>query len=900
MPGVPSDSAAWRPSPARIRPLLLLGLLAMLAILAAGTAVRGESAIPSPEQFFGFRMGATRRIAGWSRIVEYFRAVDRLSDRVVVQDLGPTTEGRPYLLAVVSAPDTIANLPRYQAMQRQLADARVTSAAEADRIAREGKAVVLIGGNIHGNEIGSSQMVNDLLYSLATSDAAQVKRVLENVIVLLVPSQNPDGQQMMADWHDQTVNTPYEDAPLPELYQRYAGHDNNRDSYMLTQVETRYLAQITYRDWLPEVYLDQHQMGSGRARIFVPPFKNPPNPNVDPLVWSEVNLLGQAMSVRLQEAGKVGVMWGEIYSGFWQGANSTNPWWHNMVALLTEVASARLAAPVFQHTAPGTAETAGSAKPEPGDMQIAPPPDLQFRMNYPQPWLGGRWTFADVVEHHRLAADGLLDAVAGHRESLKRNFYLMNRRTIERFTRGRPFAFIVPRAQHDPGSAAQLLRLVQGGGAEVDEARLPFTAGGVEYPAGTAVIRLAQPFGRWVKDLLEAQTYPDIRWPSPSAPIDRPYDMTAWTLGLLMGVSVVEVQDPFEAMLTRMGQDLSWPRGRVTGAGNTWVLSHEPNASVTATHRLLEAGAEVSWATEPVHAGERRFETGAIVVRRASPQLVATLAADLGLEIEATNRPLPAESLLPLHLPRVAIYEPWGGNPDAGWTRWVLEQHALPYTRVRHDEVKDPAFGRRFDVLILPDTPVPLLLRGLQGPNIMPRHRGGLGDEGVAALRAFVQGGGTIITLGNAAQFAIEHLGVLASNVIGTDDAEAFFCPGSLLRVEVETGHPIGFGMPRDAAAMFVSNGGYEVTQRAGTGIATVVRYPQGPLLLSGWIVGEARLRGAGAVLDVPMGRGRIILHTFRVQNRAQTLGTFKLLFNSILYGPAVAARQAPPTTQQQ
>jgi hypothetical protein len=349
-----------------------------------------------------------------------------------------------------------------------------------------------------------------------------------------------------------------------------------------------------------------------------------------------------------------------------------------------------------------------------------------------------------------------------------------------------------------------------------------------------------------------------------------------------------------------MDQGPAWPRGGVSGAGTTWVVPHEPNAAATATHRLLAAGAEVSWATEPVRAGERRFATGAIVVRRASSQLVATLAADLGLDIEATSSAVPSETLLTLHLPRVALYEPWGGHPDAGWTRWVLEQHALPYTRVRHDEMKDPAFGQRFDVLILPDVPVPLMLRGLQGANIMPRHRGGLGDEGVAALRAFVHGGGTILTLGNAAQFAIEHLGVLASNVIGTEDPEAFFCPGSLLRIEVDTEHPIGFGMPRDAAAMFVNNGGYEVAQRAGSGIATVVRYPQGPLLLSGWIVGEGRLRGAGAVLDVPMGRGRIIMHTFRVQNRAQTLGTFKLLFNSILYGPALAARQTPPTTQQQ
>jgi hypothetical protein len=873
-------------------------LVAIVAMLAAGTAVRGQSAVPSPEQFFGFRMGADRRIAGWSRIVEYFRTVDRLSDRVTVQDLGPTTDGRPYLLAVISAPDTIADLPRYQAMQKRLADPRITSPAEADRIARDGKVVVLIGANVHANEIGSSQTANDLLYWLATSDDSRVKRVLDNVILLLVPSQNPDGQQMMTDWYAQTVGTPYEDAPLPELYQRYAGHDNNRDSYMLTQVETRYLAQITYRDWLPEVYLDQHQMGSGRARIFVPPFKNPPNPNVDPLVWSEVNLLGQAMAARLQEAGKPGVMWGEIYSGFWQGANSTNPWWHNMVALLAEVAGARGASPIFQHTPPGASLSGAETKIESGDMPIPPPPDLQFRMNYPEPWLGGRWTFADVVEHHRLAAEGLLEAAADRRESLKRNFYLMNRRTVERFSTGQPFAFIVPRAQHDPGSAVRLLGLIQDGGADVDEASAPFTAGGVQYPAGTAVIRLAQPFGRWVKDLLEAQSYPDIRWPSPSAPIDRPYDMTAWTLGLLMGVTVVEVPAPFDAALTRLGRDLAWPRGVVTGSGTTWVLSHSPNASSTATYRLLAAGADVSWATEPVRVGERQFESGAVIVGNVAPGLMDTLAADLGLEIAATSQPLRSERLA-LRLPRVALYEPWGGLADAGWTRWIFEQHDVPYTRVRHDDVQDPSFGRRFDVLVLADAPGTLLLRGLPGANVMPRHKGGLGETGVAALRRFVQGGGTIITLGNSALFAIEHLGVPVANVIPTDDPDAFFCPGSLLRLDVDTEHPIGYGMPPGAAAMFVNNGGYAITDGPNTAVTTVARYPQGPLLLSGWMLGEQRLRGAGAVLDVPMGRGRIIMLTFRVQHRAQTSGTFKLLFNAILYGPAAAARQVGAPTQQ-
>ncbi|MCA1563707.1 MAG: hypothetical protein LC804_26830 [Acidobacteria bacterium] len=312
-------------------------MLAALFVTQTGMPVwaQGAGAIPTPEQFFGFPMGAERKLAAWDRIVEYFAAVDRGSDRVVVQEIGKTTMGKPYIMAIVSSPDTVADLARYQDMQKRLADPRKTPAEEAARIAREGKAVLLIGTNVHSTEIGNSQMVNKLIHKLATERSPWIDHVLENVILLLIPSQNPDGQQMVVDWYNRNLNTPYEDSPLPELYHKYIGHDNNRDNYMLTQVETQHLTRVTYKDWLPEVYLDKHQMGSSRARIFVPPFKNPPNPNIDPLVWSEVNLLGQGMAAKLHEAGKTGVIWGEQYTGFWQGANSTNPWWHNMIALLT-------------------------------------------------------------------------------------------------------------------------------------------------------------------------------------------------------------------------------------------------------------------------------------------------------------------------------------------------------------------------------------------------------------------------------------------------------------------------------------------------------------------------------------------------------------------------------------
>ena len=619
-------------------------------------------------------------------------------------------------------------------MQRALVDPNL-SPQELARIEHEGKVVVVVGAAVHANEIGSAQMMNDLVYELATSDADWVQQVLRDCIVLLIPSQNPDGMQQTAEWFRKNAGTPYEDAPLPDLYQRYAGHDNNRDSYMLTQFESQYLARVLYRDWLPEVYLDQHQMGSGRARIFVPPYTNPPNPNIDPLVWSETNLLGQAMAARLHEAGKSGVLWGEIYSGFWQGANSTNPWWHNMVGLLSEVASARLASPLFQQRPSHVTEPAHQAfaedddEPMTGDAVIPPPADLQPRMNYPQPWLGGRWTFADVVDYHHLAAAGLLEAVAGHRAQLVRGFAAMNRRTIDRFSSGGPFAFIVAPDQHDAGAAAQLIRLVQAGGGRVQRATAAFVADGVRYPAGTTVIPLAQPFGRWIKDLLEAQSYPDARWPSPSAPIDRPYDMTAWSLGMLMGVTLRTVDRPFQAALATLDTDQALPRGRVSGNGSIFLLPHESNASLTATARLLAEGAEVAWARSELKAAGHTFPAGVGIVRHVPLNTMARLADDLGIDVVATDRE-PDVAVLPLRDPRVALYEPWGGTTDAGWTRWVLDQHDIRYTRIRGTGLHDDSFVNGYDVLVVPEASDAQLLRGLSGGAVRPEHRGGIGEEG--------------------------------------------------------------------------------------------------------------------------------------------------------------------------
>lgn len=881
------------------RPVTFIAILLLVpAWLIAGAPQRAQP-IPSPEQFFGFRMGAEKHLAGWDRIVDYFHTVDRGSDRVLVQEAGRTTMGRPYLLAVVSSPDTIANLAKSQEVQKRLADPRRTSPEEADRLAREGKVVLLVGANLHSTEIGSSQMVNDLLYKLATEQSPLVDHVLKNVILLIVPSQNPDGQQMVVDWYTQNVGTPYEDSPLPELYQKYAGHDNNRDSYMLTQVESQILARLMYKEWLPEIYLDEHQMGSNLARIFVPPFANPPNPNVDPLVWSEVNMLGQAMAAKLHEAGKAGVVWGELYSGFWQGANSTNPWWHNMIALMTETASSALGTTIEQEMAVlpdrqgprGTSTSGFSPGLRMPEAVLPAPSDVQSRMNYTVPWLGGSWSPADVIDYQLLSTLGLLESAANNREMLKRNFYLMNRRTIELYRGGRPYAYLVPPDQHDPVAAAKLMSLLQAGGAEVHRADAPFSADGRDYPAGTHVLLLAQPFGRWIKDMLEPQAYPDVRSSSPSAPIDYPYDMTAWSLGMLMGVSTTLIEKPFEANLSLLKADAEATPGTVTGEGPIYIVGHESNNSILAMNRLLRAGAGVAWAKDDLPIDGQTHPPGTILVTGVKPATMAAMAHDLKLPMVATHEE-PHVQMLPIRAPRVGLFEPWGGDTDAGWTRWIFEQYELPYTRLRNEDVHRPDLREQFDVIVLPEMPVAQILRGRQGRTVRPEHRGGIGVGGVRRLKDFVERGGTIVTLGNAAEFAIEQLGAPLEDVVGGLDPSVFFCPGSILRIEVNSRHPIGYGMPDQADAVFVHNGAY-AAPAGRTAITTVARYPRGRVFRSGAILGESRLQGAGAVMEVPMGAGRIIIHGFRVQHRAQTWGTFKLLFNSIFYGAALAGPTA-------
>jgi hypothetical protein len=847
-------------------------VFAILAATPLTPARKGEA--PTPETFFGYRLGAEGRLPTWDQTAAYLRVIDAASTRVAVEELGRTTEGRPFLLATIAATDNAADRRAAREAQRRLADPRVTTPEEASRLADTGKAVVLLGAGIHSNETGGTPALLEVVWQLATDRSPQTDHVLRNLIVLVVPSQNPDGQQRMAEWVAANAGTPYEGAPLPDLYHRYAGHDNNRDAFMQTQVETRLVSRVLYHDWRPEVFHDLHQMGPSRARIFVPPYRSPVNPNIDPLVWTGTNLLGQTMASRLLSEGKTGVLWGETYNGYWQGANSTTPWWHNVLGVLSEVASARMATSVVQEPARPAPGSLAPARPRAGGTaQLPPPSDVQYRANYPEPWLGGPWTPRDVIDYHLSAVFGLLEGVANNRAGVKRQFHTMQRRTVERFAAGGPWGYHVPAEQHDPSALAEFVRVLSAGGAEMESVA---RESGPARP-GDLLVRLAQPDGRWIKDLLEAQVYPE-----PAARIERPYDITAWTLGLQLGLDVRRLDVPLQVETTPL--DIARFRdGGVKGRGDAFVAPRESNASVTLVNRLWTSGARIGSTREPVELSDETLAAGAFVITGIDRPAMQRHATAAGVTVRAVPADL-VPSISPLRRPRVAVLEPWGGAIDAGWTRWVLERHAFQYVHLRPTALQAAEALDGLDVVIVPDVPIRDLMRGTTGSHVRPEHRGGLDERGVGSLKRFVHAGGIVVTLGNAGEFALDHLDVPASIAVRSDVADITFVPGSLLSARSHPGHPVARGLPGDLTVMSVMNHGY-APARGGESVQPIVRYGGTPLLKSGYATGEARLQGMLAAFDAPIGRGRVVVLGFRVQHRAQTLSTFKLLFNAILLG---------------
>ncbi|MDW8355571.1 MAG: M14 family metallopeptidase [Bryobacterales bacterium] len=789
--------------------------LALAASVAA--CVFASSAPPSPEAHFGHRMGADRTVLDWDRVVSYFRSLERTSHRIRLRELGKTTEGRPFLAATIASPETLRRLDRYRWIQEKLADPRRTPPEEAEKLIAEGKAVVMITCSIHSTEVASTHTAVEFAWRLLTEDRAKFRRILDEVILLLVPSLNPDGLDLVTRWYRKTLGTPFEGTEPPELYHTYAGHDNNRDWYMFTQQETRLTVAELHNVWRPHIVYDVHQMGREGARMFVPPWTDPIDPNIDPLIVQQCNAFGMGMAADLTAAGKTGVVVNAIYD-FWTPARHYQAY-HGGLRILSESASVRIASPVVVR--PDQIARSGRG--------YSP---RERSWNHLEPWPGGEWRLRDIVDYQSVAWESLLYQAALRREDLLRNFYRIGQRAV---ARTQPYAFVVPASQRDPGAARKLLETLAFGLVEVERAAEAFTAGGRQFDAGDYVIRMQQPYSAFAKTLLERQRYPDLR-EYPGGPPRRPYDVTAHTLPLLMGVAAHEVGEPFRARLVRVAEfdGFARPTGRLPASdSDTW---RRVNA-------LWKAGAEV-W---------RDPESG-----------------------DFYEAPGPGRRRVPQ--PRIALYRSFVPSMDEGWTRWVLEQFGFEYTRAGNREIRAGRLADRFDVVIFPDQPPGTIEEGYKSGTMPEEYCGGLGEEGAAALVEFVRQGGKLIFLNRATEYAQARLPLGVRSATSDLAPREFYSPGSLLNVTLRSGHRLALGLPERIAIWSEQSPAWEAPEDV-----VVASYPGADILASGWLLGERYLAGRAALLDIPVGRGRVILFGLRPQYRGQSYQTFKLLFNALL-----------------
>lgn len=845
----------------------------VLSFLSAAEML-AQSSVTPPDKFFGFRLGSDRNVARWDRIVEYYRLLEKeAGGKLKVVEMGPSTEGNPFLLVVISSPNNIAGLERLRGVNQAISDPRGRTEQEIRKLVSEGRAVVCQSMSLHASEIGGTQIAPELAFDLVSRSDEEASRILDNVVFLLVPSFNPDGAIMVADYYKKMLGTPYEGGSLPWMYHKYTGHDNNRDAFMTNMVESQYMAKILFRDWIPQAYADHHHMGSYGARIYIPPYAEPIRPHGDPLVWREMSWYGAHMAYKEEEAGLSGVLNMAQYSGWGHfGFHWITPF-HNIAGMLTESASARLATPLFIHPDQLKGDTRGL-------------PEYEAQTTFPNPWPGGWWRLRDIMDRQKVSAWALLDLAARNRETVLWNAYLKARRQTERGAEGKPSAYVIPRTQHDPLTAMTLVNKLLLQGIEILASPRGFTtAGGVIYPAGSWVVSLAQPKMGLIRYLLGRTVYPDNEWTrSRDGSPMRPYDMATDTMFEFMGVHVDPLDEAAPAGLRKLAAPVA-AAGKVAAKSAAYSLDGRLNDSFRAVNMLLDKGVAV-----------RRIETagdglrpGDFVMAGGRDDVLAAVAGATGVDFRPVQGGAQGREVKRL---RVGMYQRYsGGNMDEGWTRFLLEQFGFPYKSVMDAELKKGDLNSNYDVIILPDDSTAALTGERKesssrlNEEFPPEYRSGFGKEGVEALKAFADKGGTLVALGGAGSFAVEKLELRLRDVTAGRNTKEFWCPGSTLHVKSDAANPISWGMPENGLAVYLAgNAVYEILPGPHSDrYEVVMRYADRDLLESGWLVGEQVIAKKAAVVVAGYGKGRVILYGIRPQFRAQTHGTYKLFFNALV-----------------
>ena len=869
-----------------------------IAFVAAATfaAARAGSAqsVPAPASVFGHPVGADSQLVTYDQSIEYFRRLAAGNPHVRLMEVGKTSFGKAWTVALISSPANLARVDEFRRINQRLARPEGLTDADARQLARQGIPLVDISGGLHASEIAGSQHTPQLAYELVSRAAEPgIKEILDNTILFLWPSINPDGQDIVVNWCRASLGG--RNPPPMEVYQKYIGHDNNRDSYMLNVVESRVIAR-TWREWEPQIIYVHHQSSPFPTRIWIPPFADPIGLYAPPIMSRTVNTIGSRIAQELDQAGRPGsVHMLATFDAYYPGYIDYMPMYQHIASWWTETQGGNCGVP-----------RTSTVDQLPQEYRALLPTSM-----YSSPWKEGRWTLKDQVDYMVTASIATLRYAAKFREEVLYNRYQSGRDAIAMHRRSGPYAWIVPQKQRDPMAPVEMLRRLAFLGVRVMQLSKDAAHDGTTFPAGTWVVPLDQEFAPLVRELLEPQKYPDMG-------DDLPYDAAGWTLPYQMNVLSVEARNPlstdFRAALAPVqGTADAWgasdqypfttnamaagivpPPSLIHGRGSVIALDPAQNNAFRFINGALAAKGTVRYAASTATTGARYLVAG------ISARAADSMAKALNVNGDRMNVPRTvATQAVPT---RIALYKAAPGNMDQGWTEWLFDTYGFKYTLIGPADLRDTTLGSRFDVVVMASQGLTSAGRGGRGgppAGAAPAGRGGGGgapalsaedSARVAGIDAFVRGGGTVVAWNQGTASLISALQLPVRNVVQGVPRQEYFTGVSIMRAIVDTTHPVMAGMPADADV--VVNGSPVFTTQPGFEGAVLARYPaQGSPLRSGFLQGEDKMRGQAAAIDVKRGNGHIILIAFQPQWRGQPYGTFRVIFNSAFFARDVSAK---------
>jgi hypothetical protein len=869
--------------------------------LAAGLTAKAQE-VPSPKSHFGFAIGDNYHLTNYTQTEAYFKKLAASSKRVKLVDIGKTEEGRSQYMLIVTSPENHKNLEKYKAISQKLARVDNLSDAEAKELAAQGKAVVWIDGGLHATEnVGANQLI-ETAYQLISRTDAETTRILDDVIILMTHA-NPDGHELQGNWYMRNPEpSKRRTSPLPRLYQKYAGHDNNRDFFMLNLKETQNIAKQLFVEWHPQIMYNHHQSGPAGTIVAGPPFRDPHNYAIDPIILTSLDAVGAAMHNRLNVEGKPGYTQrnGSVFSTWYNGGLRTTTYFHNMVGLLTEIVG----------------------NPTPMDIPLVPN-RLLPNSDSANPVTPKKWYFRNAIDYSVTLNYAVLNYANRYRDELLFSIFKMGQNAIERGNTdtwslapkkieaikasaaagGEDLSkrsidtkyfnkvmkdpnlrdargYILPANQADLSTAVKFLNALIKTGITVQQASAAFTVEGKEYPAGSYVVKTDQPFRAHVLDMFEPQDHPnDFKYPG--GPPVAPYDAAGWTLAYIMNIKFDRVLNGFDGPFKKLpyGTPIQLPKPDIAKGG--FVLSAQSNESFIAVNDLMKAGVGV---VRNAANGDFYIADGA-----KAKTILDKSKFDFGLNLKPAPKPTKTTKVAPL---RIALLDTYGGTMTSGWARLIFENFRYPFTVVYPPDV-DAGKLKNYDVLVVLSGVLNVVNSKETAINqsIPEEYKAIYGDitkdKSIPQLKDFLNRGGKIVAIGSGARLA-NHFNLPISDALvvnegGTESKlsnDKFYVPGSVLQVKVDRALSSNWGLDENTDIYFDANAVYKINDVER--VKPLAWFDTDKPLRSGWAWGQEYLKGGVAAFEAQVGKGKVVVFSPNITFRSQTHGTFKWLFNQL------------------